>query len=280
MKVRPKTRKATLRRCAPDAPTAGRFKIERMRALFPSYDRSRPNLLPTEGLLRLAKMKAVVIMSERAEIAEGIFRAHAVRHYRVKPHQVTFDQRCLRRIRNARLSMTISSELVGETALDEEGQIWISGYSAMSFERLVGTLIHESLHGWCRVRGKCMPISREHTCMERLGDFCAEDWTTSVRIRNATADVPMTVSYFDVQSNRTCTIDTIRPRSISTVNAPAGSELNVRSAGSLDAPPQLLRTIVVEDIERQEEVVGKGKSEHLIRPQSRPPSPGTFSVDL
>ena len=50
--------------------------------------------------------------------------------------------------------------------------------------------------------------------------------------------------------------------------------------GSLDAPPQLLRTIVVEDIERQEEVVGKGKSEHLIRPQSRPPSPGTFSVDL
>ena len=132
MRVRPKTRKATLRRCAPDAPTAGRFKIERMRALFPSYDRSRPNLLPTEGLLRLAKMKAVVIMSERAEIAEGIFRAHAVRHYRVKPHQVTFDQRCLRRIRNARLSMTISSELVGETALDEEGQIWISGYSAMS----------------------------------------------------------------------------------------------------------------------------------------------------
>ena len=44
-----------------------------------------------------------------------------------------------------------------------------------------------------------------------------------MRIRNATADVPMTVSYLDVQSGRTRIIDTIRPRSISTVTAPAGS---------------------------------------------------------
>ena len=280
MRLRPKTRRArALRLAVPTSPKASRFRIPRMRALFPEYDRAQPERLTTEGLLRLAKMKAVMIIKERAPVAEAAFRSYAARVYRVKPQQVTFDDRCVRRIRNACLSMTLDADLCGETELDDEGQIWISGIQPMSFARLVGTLVHESLHGWCRVRGKCMPIEREHACMKRLGDFSAEDGSTTVSIRNATKG-SATVSYYDLESGRSRIIDTIRPRCKSDVVGPPGSVLFVCSAAEAAdtaARPQLLQKIVVEECEKQEVVITMNQSPEQSL-QSRPASPGSYSV--
>jgi len=40
----------------------------------------------------------------------------------------------------------------------------------MSFDELVGVLVHEYLHNWCRVRGHFMSCHNEHQCMRGLGD--------------------------------------------------------------------------------------------------------------
>lgn len=185
----------------------------------------RPEVIVTEGLLSLAKMKAASLVDEhRNAVAQAAFRSYAVRKYHVKPQQVTFDERSrrLRRIRNASLSYSMESDLVGETELDEVGRIWISGTTPMSFERLVGTLLHESLHGWCKVRGKWMPVDREHACMKRLGDWSAKDEGTTLTIHNASADVTMTVSHHDIHSGE-WQVYSIQPRGKSTEFYPLGT---------------------------------------------------------
>lgn len=94
------------------------------------------------------------------------FRQYAVRKYRCKPQQVKFDDAgAIRRIRRA---------VVSDADLDILGQT--DGVSIeimrvpMSHPEIVGTLIHEGMHDWCSVRGKCMPAKYEHHVMKRLGD--------------------------------------------------------------------------------------------------------------
>ena len=85
----------------------GRYRInmKKGRKIFPEYDRSRPEMMVSDGLLNLAKMKAAsIIRSNAYDEAQTAFRAYAVRKYHVKPQQVTFDKRCIRRIRRASLS--------------------------------------------------------------------------------------------------------------------------------------------------------------------------------
>ena len=106
----------------------------------------------------------------------------------------------------------------------------------MSFERVVGTLVHESLHGWCRVRGKCMPTEREHICMARLGDFCYGDENTTVTIRNVSAALTMTVSYLDGGDWQ---VDSIMPRGGTWSDIlPAGTVRAHARARAQGDPPQ------------------------------------------
>lgn len=85
---------------------AGRYRINMKKGstAFPEYDRSRREMMVTEGLLNLAKMKAASIIRERVHVVQDAFRAYAVSKYRVKPQQVKFDGRCIRRIQRASLS--------------------------------------------------------------------------------------------------------------------------------------------------------------------------------
>jgi len=55
-----------------------------------------------------------------------------------------------------------------------DGQtIWVSD-GKMHYKNLVGTLIHEALHGTVHTRGREFTEDEEHCAMERLGDWYAK----------------------------------------------------------------------------------------------------------
>lgn len=121
----------------------------------------------TQKRLALAKWQARRVFDERLVLAKRRFSNYAVRKYRCKPQQVAFDDAgAKKRIREAILfydDETLLGRTDGET-------IEICGVCGMTHPELVGTLIHEAMHSWCRVRGNFMPCNREHYCMSRCGD--------------------------------------------------------------------------------------------------------------
>ena len=40
----------------------------------------------------------------------------------------------------------------------------------MGFDQLVGTLVHEELHCFCKARCRSLGVAIEHHCMQVLGD--------------------------------------------------------------------------------------------------------------
>ena len=83
-----------------------------------------------------------------------------------KRRQIKFDDvGAVRRIKTAVLCYD-DEEIWGRT---DGHTIEISG-GYMSYPQLVGTLLHESLHDWCRVRGRVMSCAGEHFCMHKCGD--------------------------------------------------------------------------------------------------------------
>ena len=125
----------------------------------------------TKSRLELAKWRATLLFTERSAVSKRAFRNFAVRKYRCKPQQVTFDDKgALRRIQRAILSYSDDPGLMGQTS---ETQIEIM-YGTTShwgtWAELVTVLIHEAMHNWCRVRGKFMHTENEHWCMGRLGE--------------------------------------------------------------------------------------------------------------
>ena len=121
----------------------------------------------THKALSLAKWQAGKLFKDRVGLAQERFRNYAVRKYRCKPQQVTFDNAgALKRISKAVLFEDDPS-LLGRT---DGVTIEISGACDMTHPELIGTLIHEALHDWCRVRGKFMSCGREHFCMSKCGD--------------------------------------------------------------------------------------------------------------
>ena len=125
----------------------------------------------TKSRLELAKWRATLLFTERSAVSKRAFRNFAVRKYRCKPQQVTFDDKgALRRIQRAILSYSDDPGLMGQTS---ETQIEIM-YGTTShwgtWAELVTVLIHEAMHNWCRVRGKFMHTENEHWCLGRLGE--------------------------------------------------------------------------------------------------------------
>jgi hypothetical protein len=121
----------------------------------------------THKQLSVAKWQARKLFTDRVDLAEKRFRNYAVRKYRCKPQQVTFDNfGALKRISKAVL-FDDDPSLLGRT---DGVTIEISGGCDMTYPELIGTLIHEAMHDWCRVRGKFMSCGREHHCMSQCGD--------------------------------------------------------------------------------------------------------------
>ena len=121
----------------------------------------------TRCRLELAKWHATLLFTERSAVSKRAFRNFAVRKYRCKPQQVTFDDKgALRRLQGAILSYSDDPDLNGQTS---ETQIEIM-YQWSTWAELVTVLLHEAMHNWCRVRGKFMHTENEHWCMGRLGE--------------------------------------------------------------------------------------------------------------
>ena len=59
----------------------------------------------------------------------------------------------------------------GTVGATDNVRIWVSDTALMSFDEVVGTLVHEYLHNFCRVRGKYMSCDNEHKCMYALEKF-------------------------------------------------------------------------------------------------------------
>ena len=72
----------------------------------------------------------------------------------------------MRRLRHAVLRDAKRDDLLGET----DGECISIFAIPMSHAMLVGTLIHEALHDWCKVRGRPMSCANEHCCIAEIGD--------------------------------------------------------------------------------------------------------------
>ena len=125
----------------------------------------------TEGMMATAKPYAIRILTANGERVQRHFKRYATRKYRCKPSSVKFEMdRSVKRIRAAVLS-DLSDDVYGETDGDT---IWINSGLPMTWGDIVATLVHESLHDCCFVRGKTMSCLGEHRCMQGLGEVCAD----------------------------------------------------------------------------------------------------------
>ena len=123
--------------------------------------------LVTAGRLAKAKWEARHIFRDRLALSHDAFRKYAQRKYRCKPQQVSFDDSgALRRIKDA-VIMSGDNNYLGET---DGIEIRITRMP-MSHPLLVGTLLHEAMHDWCKVRGCCMCCKKEHFCMTKIGEI-------------------------------------------------------------------------------------------------------------
>ena len=134
-------------------------------SVYPEY-RAKKRALVTPQRLQIAKWQSKQLFKDGLSTAKVYFRNFALRKYRCKRSQITFDDKgALRRLENAILCDD-HPDMWGQT---DGKQIEICECE-MCDDLLVGTLLHESLHDWCRVRGKVMSCRAEHYCMAKCGD--------------------------------------------------------------------------------------------------------------
>jgi len=120
----------------------------------------------TKDRLSVAKWQAKYLFCKGGAAAQRIFYNHAARKYRCKASQITFDDTgALKRIAEARVCYDDDS-ILGRT----DGHSIEIACVCMTHAEIVGTLIHEAMHDWCKVKGKSMSCVGEHYCMGKCGD--------------------------------------------------------------------------------------------------------------
>lgn len=136
---------------------------------FPRYE-SRRRQTVNRLYLALAKQKACEHFAKHAHEYRRAFRQYATRRHRCKPSAVQFAplDDSLDRIRSAVLDPQ-SDDCYGWT---EGRTISVSSVLPMGFDEIVGTLLHEELHCFCRVRGRYLSAESEHHCMRVVGELC------------------------------------------------------------------------------------------------------------
>jgi len=134
---------------------------------FPAYPLAAERRFVNERRLWQAKVAATRFFETRRDEYKRVFTQYTTRKYHCKPSAVVFDslQTSQRRIRNARLCEC--DDCYGWT---DGYVIWVSRLVPMSYEELLGTLIHEELHCFCRVRGRFLGSKTDHHCMRVLGE--------------------------------------------------------------------------------------------------------------
>ena len=133
---------------------------------FPEYP-LKPRRTPVDQeRLAKAKIAATQFFEKHRDEYMRVFTNYCSRKYRCKRTAVKFEdvEKSKRRIRNATL---YDSDYYGET---NGLHIWVST-RPMCYEELVGTLVHEELHCFCRVRGRFLGERADHHCMAVLGEL-------------------------------------------------------------------------------------------------------------
>ena len=120
----------------------------------------------TTHRLCVAKSQAARLFKSGCGSAQHRFRRHALRKYRCKASQIKFDDTgATKRIAQAVICYDDDS-ILGRT----DGHTIEIACVHMSHAELVGTLIHEAMHDWCKVKGRSMSCVSEHYCMGKCGD--------------------------------------------------------------------------------------------------------------
>jgi hypothetical protein len=124
----------------------------------------------TAASLSVAKAYALRILKEQKQWLQRRFVAFARRKYRCKPSQVSF----LHELSEHRVANATLKDLDPLTCGETDGvHIWVSSCEPMTFDDLINVLVHESLHDYCYVRGRCMSCANEHKCMRGMGEvYC------------------------------------------------------------------------------------------------------------
>lgn len=135
---------------------------------FPKYKHICNRLVNTK-MLTLAKTRAALHFKEHSQEYKRIFRNYIRKRFFCKKSAIHFDPiyKSMHRIHNAVLVET--TDCYGWA---DGLRIHISNSIQMGFDLLVGTLIHEELHCFCKARGKYLGADIEHHCMRVLGDDC------------------------------------------------------------------------------------------------------------
>lgn len=134
-----------------------------MTSIFPTV---RPNLsgpYVSKKLLNRAKRESSEVLRNNKKYIETVFAKT------MNVPRCSFDlAHALRMVANA---ITVHSDSV--YGLCDGETIWISD-GKMHYKNIVGTLIHEALHGTVRAKGREFTEEEEHCAMERLGDWYAK----------------------------------------------------------------------------------------------------------
>ena len=133
---------------------------------FPKYEHVSRRCVDAR-MLQLAKMRATQHFTEHADEYRRVFTQYVTRRLRCKPSAVKFDplQKSLKRIRSAVLFP--ADDHFGWT----DGEvIRVCCNYPMGFDQLVGTLVHEELHCFCKARCRFLGTATEHHCMCVLGE--------------------------------------------------------------------------------------------------------------
>ena len=133
---------------------------------FPRYAHTVERCV-SEGMLSLAKMKATQHFATHSHEYRRVFRQYVKRKLHCKPSAIKFDpiSKSVKRIRDAVL--VESNDAYGWT---DGVSIRVCKNMPMGFDLLVGTLIHEELHCFCKARSNFLGADVEHHCMRCLGD--------------------------------------------------------------------------------------------------------------
>ena len=132
-----------------------------MTSIFPSI---RPGLsgplMSTKNLNR-AKIESIEVLSKNKKYIESVFS-------RVIQDNCSFNLKQAKYlINNAVLYPT--DDYFGWC----DGKTLYIGNGKMHYKNIVGTLIHEALHGTVTAHGKMLNEDQEHDAMELLGDWYA-----------------------------------------------------------------------------------------------------------
>ncbi len=134
-----------------------------MKSIFPSVRPGLSGPYLSRKLLNRAKRESSDVIRENNKYIETVF---------AKTMNVS---RCTFNLSHALYMIEHAVLLHCDSAFGycDGKTIWISD-GKMHYKNIVGTLIHEALHGTVHTKGREFTADEEHCAMERLGDWYAK----------------------------------------------------------------------------------------------------------